>query len=37
MGLSEKAEEFDKVVKFYTIALEIISRGEVFEAYKHFH
>lgn len=37
MGLSEKAEEFDKVVKFYTIALEIISRGEVFEASKHFH
>lgn len=37
MGLSEKAEEFDKVVKFHTIALEIISRGEVFEASKHFH
>lgn len=37
MGLSEKAEEFDKVVKFHTIALEIINRGEVFEASKHFH
>ena len=37
MGLTEKAEEFDKVVKFHTIALEIIGRGEVFEASKHFH
>ncbi|MFQ9956599.1 MAG: tyrosine-type recombinase/integrase [Turicibacter sp.] len=37
MGLSDKAEEFDKVVKFHTIALEIINRGEVFEASKHFH
>ncbi|WP_278473877.1 tyrosine-type recombinase/integrase [Turicibacter sanguinis] len=37
MGLTEKAEEFDKVVKFHTIALEIINRGEVFEASKHFH
>ena len=35
MGLIEKAEEFDKVVKFHTIALEIINRGEVFEASKH--
>ena len=37
MGLSEKAEEFDKVVNFHTIALEIINREEVFEAFKHFH
>lgn len=37
MGLSDKAEEFDKVVKFHTIALEIINRGEVFDASKHFH
>jgi hypothetical protein len=36
-GLLEKAEEYDKVVQFYTIALEIISRGEVFDASKHFH
>ncbi len=37
LGLTEKAEDFDKVVKFHTIALEIINRGEVFEASKHFH
>lgn len=36
-GLLDKAEEYDKVVQFYTIALEIISRGEVFEASKHLH
>ena len=36
MGLTEKSEEFGKVVKSHTIALEIINRGEVFEASKHF-
>lgn len=37
MGLTEKAEEFDKIVKFYSIALEIIKKGEVFVASKHFY
>lgn len=37
MGLNEKAEEFDKIVKFYTVALEIINKGEVFIASKHFY
>ena len=37
MGLNEKAEEFDKIVKFYTKALEIINKEEVFDASKHFY
>lgn len=37
MGLTEKSEEFDKVVKFYTLALEVINNGETFEASKHFY
>lgn len=37
LGLNEKAEEFDKVVKFYTVALEIIKKGKTFEASKHFY
>lgn len=37
MGLNEKSEEFDKIVRFYTIALEIINKGENFEASKHFY
>lgn len=37
MGLNEKAEEFDKIVKFHTVALEIIKKGETFEASKHFY
>lgn len=37
MGLNEKAEEFDKIVRFYTVALEIINKGEIFEASKHFY
>lgn len=37
MGLNEKAEEFNKIVKFYTVALEIINKGETFEASKHFY
>ena len=37
MGLNKKAEEFDKIVRFYTIALEIINQGETFEASKHFY
>ena len=37
MGLNEKAEEFDKIVRFYTVALEIINKGETFEASKHFY
>lgn len=37
IGLSEKVEEFDKVVSFYQSALEIINKGEVFDASKHFY
>ncbi len=37
MGLNEKAEEFDKIIRFYTVALEIINKGETFEASKHFY
>lgn len=37
MYLNEKAEEFDKIVRFYTVALEIINKGEIFEASKHFY
>lgn len=37
MGLNEKAEEFDKIVRFYTVALEIINKGEIFEGSKHFY
>lgn len=37
MGLNEKAEEFDKIVRFYKVALEIINKGETFEASKHFY
>ena len=37
MGLNEKAEEFNKIIKFYTVALEIINKGETFEASKHFY
>ena len=37
MGLNEKVEEFDKIIRFHTIALEIISKGETFEATKHFY
>ncbi|KXA09929.1 tyrosine-type recombinase/integrase [Clostridium perfringens] len=37
MGLNEKAEEFDKIVRFYAVALEIINKGEIFEASKHFY
>lgn len=37
LGLTDKAEEHDKIVKFYTIALKLIEKGEVFEASKHFY
>lgn len=37
LGLIKKSEEFNKVVQFYTIALEKISKGEVFEASKDFY
>lgn len=37
MGLNDKAEEFNKVVTFYKIALEIINKGETFDASKHFY
>lgn len=37
MGLNEKAEEFDKIVRFYKVALDIINKGETFEASKHFY
>ncbi|MGR6004673.1 tyrosine-type recombinase/integrase [Bacillus cereus] len=37
IGLNEKIEEFDKVVQFYQTALEIIEKGETFDASKHFY
>lgn len=37
IGLEEKIEEFDKVVQFYQTALEIIEKGETFDASKHFY
>ncbi|PEZ01528.1 hypothetical protein CN326_21145 [Bacillus sp. AFS018417] len=37
IGLIEKIEEFEKVVQFYEIALEIIEKGETFDAAKHFY
>jgi hypothetical protein len=37
MGLNEKAEEFDKIVRFYTVALDMINKGETFEASNHFY
>ncbi|MGE1103238.1 tyrosine-type recombinase/integrase [Peribacillus simplex] len=37
IGLEEKIEEFDKVVQFYQTALEIIEKGETFDAAKHFY
>ncbi|MBT2725103.1 site-specific integrase [Bacillus sp. ISL-46] len=37
VGLTEKVEEFDKVVQFHKTALEIIEKGETFEAAKHFY
>ncbi|SLK18631.1 Phage integrase family protein [Bacillus toyonensis] len=37
IGLEEKTEEFDKVVQFYQAALEIIEKGETFDAAKHFY
>ena len=30
MGLQEKSEEFNKVVQFYTLALDVIEQNEVF-------
>lgn len=37
IGLNEKIEEFQKVVDFYETALEIIEKGEAFDAAKHFY
>jgi hypothetical protein len=37
IGLNEKIEEFQKVVDFYQIALEIIGKGDTFDAAKHFY
>ncbi|MED1285833.1 site-specific integrase [Bacillus mycoides] len=37
IGLAEKIEEFDKVVQFYQTALEIIEKGDTFDAAKHFY
>lgn len=37
LGLHEKAEEFDKVVKFYKAALDKISSNEVFDASRDFY
>lgn len=30
-GLIDRANECDKVVNFYTIALEVISKGDIFD------
>lgn len=37
MGLLEKADEFNKVVRYFSVALDIISRGEVFDASRDFY
>ncbi|RXJ11139.1 hypothetical protein ETJ91_29470 [Bacillus albus] len=37
IGIEEKIDEFDKVVQFYQTALEIIEKGETFDAAKHFY
>lgn len=37
LGLIEKSKEFDEVVKYYTVALQIITKDEVFDAEKHFY
>lgn len=37
MGLSDKAKDFQKILDFHLKALEIIEKGEVFEAKKHFY
>ncbi|MCU5653173.1 site-specific integrase [Bacillus mycoides] len=37
IGLNEKIEEFQKVVDFYETALDIIEKGETFDAAKHFY
>lgn len=37
IGIGEKVEEFQKVVDFYETALEIIEKGETFDAAKHFY
>ncbi|MDV4151764.1 site-specific integrase [Clostridium sp. AL.422] len=37
MRPNEKAEEFDIIVRVYTVALEIINEGEIFEASKNFY
>ncbi|PDY12191.1 hypothetical protein COM83_29645, partial [Bacillus cereus] len=37
IGLEEKIEEFDKVVQFYQNALEVIKKGETFDAAKSFY
>ena len=37
MGLTVKIEEFEKVLRFHQTALEIIEKGETFDAAKHFY
>lgn len=37
IGLGDKVEEFEKVVKFHQTALKIIEKGETFDAAKHFY
>lgn len=37
IGLTEKIKEFDKIVQFYQTALEIIEKGDTFDAAKHFY
>lgn len=37
LGLVAKAEEFDKVIKFYSLAFDKISKSEIFDAAKDFY
>lgn len=37
IGLEEKIEEYDNIVQFYQTALEVIEKGETFDAAKHFY
>lgn len=37
LGLTEKVDEFDKIIRFYKTALDIISKGEIFDASKDFY
>lgn len=37
LGLHDKAEEFDKVIKFYKAAMDKISKNEIFDASRDFY